>query len=153
MTDPTNLSRDDWEALLHAPFAAYSVVVEAEAEITSAQFRRLREELATAERRFADGTTGRTLVEAVNANLDVLWDAYLAAGHSPGDVVRRAVKALGHVAPEESEAIRDWLAMLAVRVAEADRVVGEGPMSWDELGAMRELAGWLKRPLPELRRG
>lgn len=150
MSDPANLSRDDWEALLHAPFAVYSILVESEAEVTGAQFRRLREQLASAADTFAEDTVGRTLVDSVNANLDVLWDAYLVAGRASADVIRRAAKALGRVPADESEAVRDWMLRLAVHVAESNRVVGEGPVSWDELDAIRELAGLLKRPVPKL---
>jgi hypothetical protein len=150
MSDPANLSRADWEALLQAPLGVYSAVAAAESEATEAQFRQLREELATAGGTFPDGSVGRMLAESVSANLEVLWDAHQAAGRSPGDVIKRAVKALGHVPDDESEAVRDWLAVLAVRIARAERTVGEGPVSWDELDAIRDVAGWLKRPLPEI---
>jgi len=153
MADPVNLPREDWEALLQAPLGVYAAVAAAGGEATAAQFRRLREELAGAEGSFAAGSTGRLMVESVSANLDLLWEAQQVAGRTPADVVKRAVRALGRVPREESEAIRDWLAVLAVRIAEADRVVGEGPLTWDELDAIRALAGWLRRPVPRIGQG
>jgi hypothetical protein len=153
MSKPENLSRDDWEALLQAPFGAYSTVASAEEAATAAQFRCLREELETAAGAFAPGTTGRMLAGSVTANLEVLWAAHQAARRSPEDVIKRAVKGLRRVPARESEAVRDWLATLAVRVAQADRVVGEPSVSWDELDAIRALARWLRRPVPDIGSG
>ncbi len=153
MGDPEKLSRDDWEALLHAPFAVYSTIVAADEEATLAQFRHLNEELLTGQGTFADGSIGRAMAEAVAANADILWEAYRASGRHPRDVIRRAMGGLRQVPDEEAVAIRDWLLVLAVGVAEADRVIGEPTVSWDEASAIRELAGWLKRPMPDLAPG
>ncbi len=150
MSDPEVLSRDEWEALLHAPFCVYSALVATEPEAGEAQFRCLREEILAARQAFADGTIGWTLTESVAANLDVLWAAYQGSGRHPGDDLKRARKALDKVPDDESTAIRDWLIVLAIRVARADRTLGEPPVSHEDLSAIRDIAGWLKRPIPPL---
>ncbi len=150
MSGPKELSRDEWESLLHAPFCVYSALVATEPEVTEAQFRCLREEVLAARQTFADGTMGRTLAESVAANLDVLWSAYQNSGRHPGDDLKRARKALDKVPDEESTAIRDWLIVLGIRLARADRTVGEPPVSHEEVSAIRDIAGWLKRPIPPL---
>ena len=150
MSDSVELSRDEWESLLHAPFCVYSAVAATELDVTVAQFRCLRDEILAAQQTFADGTFGRTLAESVAANLDVLWSAYQNSGRHPGDDLKRARKALDKVPDEESAAIRDWLIVLAIRVARADRTVGGQPVSHEEVSAIRDIAGWLQRPIPPL---
>ncbi len=150
MSDPADLSRDEWESLLHAPICVYLTVVATETEATEAQFRCLREEIAAAGQAFADGTIGWTLAEAVTANLDVLWAAYQSSGRHPGQDLKRARKVLDKVPDDESAAVRDWLVVLAIRVAKADRTVGDPPVSHEELSAIRDVAGWLRRPIPPL---
>jgi hypothetical protein len=146
--DPSKLSRADWEALLQAPLCAYSAVSAADESASEAQFRAFRSELDAARSTFRQGSIGWILVDNVIANLEVLFAAHQAAGRPTRAVLKRARKALREAPDDESEAVRDWLVRLAVRVAAADRVVGEPPVSHDELGAIREVAGALKRPIP-----
>jgi hypothetical protein len=150
MSGPEELSRGEWESLLHAPFCVYSAVAATEPEVTEAQFRCLRDEILAAPQAFADGTIGWTLAETLTANLDVLWAAYRNSGRHPGDDLKRARKALKKVPDDESAAIRDWLIVLGIRVARADRTVGEPPVSHEEVSALRDIAGWLQRPVPPL---
>lgn len=148
MGDPAKLSRDDWEALLHAPFAVYSSVAGADQPAMEAQFRRLRDEIVAGQGAFPDGTIGRAMADAVAANMDMLWGAYHASGRKPQDVIKRAVKALRRVPDDEAVAIRDWLLVMAVRVAVASRMAGRAAVSSVESAAIRDLAGWLQRPMP-----
>ncbi|MDP1839028.1 MAG: hypothetical protein Q8L19_11055, partial [Reyranella sp.] len=141
--------RDDWEALLQAPFAVYSTVAGADEPATEAQFRRLGDEILAGQGAFPDATIGRAMAEAVAANVDMLWGAYHASGRKPHDVIKRAVKALGRAPDDEAVAIRDWLLAMAVRIAEASRMAGEAAVSPVETSAIRDLAGWLQRPMPE----
>jgi hypothetical protein len=147
-----SLSGDQWEALLHLPFAVYSTVADADADQGSAeaQFRSLREEIEHGRSVFAEGTTGADLANAVAGNLDVLWSAHRASGRSPEEVAGRAMKVLHKIDSGESEAIRDWLLVVALGVARAIHTVGEPPVSWSEVYALRDLARWLKRPLPAI---
>ncbi len=153
MGDPAQLNADQWQALLHMPFGVYSAVAEAGAAAGAAQFRRFREEIEAGQSAFAAGTTGASLTDALAANLDTLWSAYHATGRSPQDTVKRGVKVLGKVPEAESVAIRDWLLVMAVGVAAAYRVVGAAPVSWDEVYAIRDLAKWVKRPVPDISQG
>ncbi len=149
MGDQVRLSGDDWEALLRLPFAAYSAASQAGEAAGAAQFRRFHEELDAGRAAFAEGTTGASLTDALAANPDTLWSAYHAEGKSPEDAAKRGMKVLRKVPEAESIAIRDWLLLVALRVAAAYRVVGEEPVSRDEAYAIRDLAKWLDRPLPE----
>ena len=150
MGDEVQLSGEQWEALLHMPFGAYSTVAEAGEPAGEAQFRRFVEEIEAGRTAFAEGSTGATLTDALAANLDTLWSAYHASGRSAQDVVKRGVRVLGKVPDAESVAIRDWLLVMAVGVAAATRVVSEPPVSWDEMFAIRDLAKWVKRPVPDI---
>ena len=150
MGDSPELSREEWESLLHAPFCVYLAVIATEAEVTQAQFRALREEVAAARQAFGDGTIGWTLAETLTANLDMLWAAYQSSGRHPGHDLKRARKVLGKVPDDESAAVRDWLIVLAIRLARADRTVGKPPVSHEEVSAIRDIAGWLQRPIPPL---
>lgn len=153
MADLENLSRDDWEALLHAPFAAYSVVAAADEAATEAQFRQLRDEIGAGADAFPDGTIGRELADAVAENLDILWSAYRASGRSPRDTLKRAAKGLRGLPDAESIAVRDWLLVVALRVARANRTMGEATVTHEEVAALVELAGWLDRPVPDILEG
>ncbi len=152
MVDSASLSGDQWEALLHLPFAIYSTVADADADQGSAeaQFRSFREQISHGRSVFAEGTTGADLANAVAENLDVLWSAYQASGRSPEAVAGRGMKVLRKIDDGESEAIRDWLLVVALGVARAIHTVGEPPVSWNEVFALRDLAGWLKRPVPDI---
>ena len=150
MGDPAKLSGDQWQALLHMPFGAYSAIAETSDAAGGAPFRRFREVIEAGRSGFAEGTTGATLTDALAANLDSLWSAYHASGRSPQDAVKRGVKVLGKVPEADSVAIRDWLLVMAVGVAAATRVVGEPPVSWDEVYAIRDLAKWVMRPVPDI---
>lgn len=150
MGDPAKLKRDDWEALLHAPFAVYSSVAGADEPAMEAQFRRLGDEIVAGQGAFPDATIGRAMADAVAANMDMLWGAYHASGRKPQDVIKRAVKALRRAPEDEAVAIRDWLLVMAVRIANASRTSGEAAVSPAESTAIRDLAGWLKRPMPEI---
>jgi hypothetical protein len=146
--DPSNLSRSDWEALLQAPLCVYSAMVAVEHGASEAQFRAFRDELNAAGGSFREGSTGAILVDNVLANLEVLFAAHQAAGRPTTNGLKRARSALRRVSDEESEAVGDWLVRLAVRLAAADRVVGEWVVSHDEVHAIREVAKALKRPIP-----
>lgn len=142
------LSVDDWNRLLQAPLCAYSIVTAGKG--TEAAFRRLREELGASDGSFADGTVGRSLAAAAAADLDTLWMAYLASGQDPRDGIRRAMKVLRRLPREEQLAVRAWLLELALRVAEATRMLGEPSLSDPERRAIGELAGQLRVPVPDL---
>ena len=150
MDGRVDLSRNEWEALLQMPLGVYSAVVEAGEEALEAQFRRFQEELGAGASAFPVGTTGATLVEALLANLDSLWAAFHASGRSPGDAVKRGVKVLRKVPDAESVALRDWLLLVAVHIAGASRIVGEDPVSPDEVSVIQHLASWVKRPVPAI---
>jgi hypothetical protein len=148
MGGPQRLSRDDLEALVDAPFRIYSTVATVDGEAIPAQFRCLREEIAAGPGVFAEGTVGRLMVDALGANLDVLWEGYRASSRSPRDGLRRAAKALRRVPDDESAAVRDWLLALATRIAEVRRPIGDQRISAKEAKAIRDLAHWLGRPVP-----
>ncbi len=150
MDDRASLSGDQWEALLHMPFAVYSSVTDADDGGAEAQFRSFREEIEHGRSVFPEGTTGADLANAVAGNLDVLWSAYQASGRSPEEVVGRGMKVLRRIDDGESEAIRDWLLVVALGAARAIHTVGEPPVSWSEVFALRDLARWLKRPVPDI---
>jgi hypothetical protein len=153
MGDKGSLSGDQWEALLHLPFAAYSGVLDVERGGAEAQFRAFRDEIDHGRTAFAEGTTGADLASAVASNLDILWSAYQAAGRSPEDVAKRGMKVLRRLPEDESVAIRDWLLGVALRVAGSTRTVGQPAVSWSEVFALRDLARWLKRPVPDITQG
>lgn len=149
MTDARDLSRDEWEALMHAPFHAYVHVAGSEdEEPIAAQFRLLVDEINAGQEQFPDGSLGRTLVTTLNANLDALWAGFQASGRSAKDGLSRARKVLDRGDPGDSTAIRDWLIGLAIAVAEARRTVGTDAISDDERKAIADVAGWLDRPVP-----
>ncbi len=143
------LSRDQLEAVLHAPLFVYSMVAGADGEAIAGQFMRLREEVAAGSDAFPDMTVGSVVAQALAANLDVLWEGYQAAGRSPRDGLKRAVKALRRVPDQEAHAYRQWLLTLAMQVADVRHGMGEPRVSPNEAGAIRELAGWLGEPAPE----
>lgn len=149
MGDPKRLERDDWEAIVHAPFHVYSAVASIDGTPLEAQFRRLGEELEVGRGTFAESTIGRTMVETLTENLDALWAGYHALGRSSEDGLNRAMKALGKAPDGEALAIRDWLLVLAKRIAEARRTVGAEAISLDEASTIRDIAAWLDRPAPE----
>jgi hypothetical protein len=153
MGDKTSLSGVQWEALLPLPFAVHSTVTDVDQGAAEAQFRSFREEIEHGRSAFAEGTTGAELANAVAGNLDVLWSAYRASGRSPEDVVGRGMKVLRKLPEDESVAIRDWLLTVGLRLAGATRTVGEPPVSWSEAYALRDLARWLKRPVPDITQG
>jgi hypothetical protein len=146
--DTSALSQDDLEAILHAPFRVFSLVASADRPADEAQFRRLGEELLAARSVFVEGTIGRTMIEAVSSNLEVLWTAYQAADTSPKSGLKRAMKALQRVPEAEGIAVRDWLIGLGVGIAQARHTIGERVISDAEHGAIRDLARWLDRPVP-----
>jgi len=135
---------------VHAPLCVYSVVANADGEAIEGQFLRFREEIAAGPRVFEDLTIGRAAAEALAANLDVFWDAYHAAGRSPKDGVKRAAKALRRTPDEEGRAYRQWLLALALQIADVRHGMGEPRVSPGEAEAIRELAGWLGEPAPEI---
>lgn len=147
-----SLSGDQWEALLHLPFAVHSSVTDAEEGAAEAQFRAFRDEIEHGRSAFVEGTAGSDLAGAVAGSLDVLWSAYRATGRSPEDVVKRGMKVLRKLPEDESVAIRDWLLMLGLGIAGATRTVGAPPVTWGEVYALRDLARWLKRPVPDITR-
>jgi len=149
MGDPGRLNRGDWEAVLHAPFHVYSAVASIDGEPLEAQFRRLGDEIASGGRVFAEGTIGRTMIDALAENMEPLWAGYQASGRPVKDGLKQAVKALRGAPEDESVAIRDWLLVLALAIAEARRTVGAESVSPDEANTIRDVADWLDRPLPE----
>lgn len=148
MADLEKLSRDDWEALVQAPFRVYSTIAPADGEPMEAQFRALREEVEAARSVFEPTTIGHAMIDGVASNLDVLWETYQTSNRSPKDGLKRAVKALRRAPEPESIQIRDWLLMLAVRIAAVRRVVGDETVTPNEASAIHDLAGWLGRPEP-----
>ncbi len=150
MGDPGRLKRGDWEAVLHAPFHVYSAVASIDGEPLEAQFRRLGDEIAAGAGTFAEGTIGRTMLEALAENMEPLWAGYQASDRSVSDGLKRARKALRRVPDDESVAIRDWLLVLALAIAEARRTVGAESVTPDEAGTIRDIASWLEVPAPEL---
>jgi len=149
MGDPGRLTRGDWEAVLHAPFHVYSAVASIDGEPLEAQFRRLGDEIASGGRVFAEGTIGRTMIDALAENMEPLWAGYQASARPVKDGLTRATKALRQAPDDESVAIRDWLLALALAIAEARRTVGAESVSPDEANTIRDVADWLDRPLPE----
>lgn len=149
MGDPGRLERGDWEAVLHAPFHVYSAVASIDGEPLEAQFRRLGDEIASGGGVFAEGTIGRTMIDALAENMEPLWAGYQASGRSVKDGLKQAVKALRRAPDDESIAIRDWLLVLALAIADARRTVGTESVTPDEASTIREVADWLERPAPE----
>lgn len=49
---------------------------------------------------------------------------------------------------DDGTAIKDWLLLLAVRIAEVRRLMGETSISSKEADVIRDLAGSLGRPIP-----
>lgn len=143
------LKRRDWEAILHAPFYAYTHVGSADGTPIEAQFRRLGEEIAAGQDLFHEGSLGGTMAAALNENLDPLWAGFRAAGRSPEDGLGRARKALRKAGDAESAGIRDWILAMAARVAEVRRTVGTDAVSLSETEAIRDVARWLDRPVPD----
>lgn len=150
MGDREKLSRDDWEAVIQAPFRVYSTIAAVDLGPMEAQFRTFRDEVEAGRSVFAHETIGFAMIEALAANLDVLWDAYRASDRSSKDGLKRAVKALRRAPELESAEIRDWLLVLAGRIASVRRVIGDGSVSADEARVIRDLADWLDRPEPEI---
>jgi hypothetical protein len=93
------------------------------------------------------------MTEVLDANLDLLWEGYQGSARSAGDGLKRARRVLRKGSNDESAAVRDWLLALAVRVAAADRVMGDSAVSDAELRVIRDAAKWLDRPLPGLDQG
>ena len=149
MGDPGRLNRGDWEAVLHAPFHVYSAVASIDGEPLEAQFRRLGDEIASGGGAFVEGTIGRTMIDALAENMEPLWAGYQASGRSVEDGLKRATKALRGAPEDEAVAIRDWLLVLALRIAEARRTVGAESVSPDEASTIQGIADWLERPVPE----
>lgn len=149
MGDPGRLDRGDWEAVLHAPFHVYSAVASIDGEPLEAQFRRLGEEIASGSGVFAEGTIGRTMIDALAENMEPLWAGYQASGRSVKDGLKRATKALRRAPDDESIAIRDWLLVLALAIADARRTVGTESVTPDEASTIRDVADWLELPGPE----
>ncbi len=149
MGDPARISKGEWEVILHAPFQVYSTVAGADGEPSEAQFRRFAEELERSRTAFGPGTIGHTMIQTLTGNLDALWLAYHANGREPRDGLRRLTKALRTAPDDESFAIRDWLLTLAIEIAAARHDMGDDTISDTEIGAMRDVAGWVDRPLPE----
>jgi hypothetical protein len=153
MGDERRLSRNDWEALLHAPLHVYAAVASVDGEPVEAQFRRLREEIEAARSLFTATSVGQGMSDALAANLDVLWDGYQAADRSVRDGLKRASKVLRRLPEPESTDIPDWLLLVAVRIAEARRTVGEEPISPAEAKTIKDVADWLDRPPPTISPG
>lgn len=153
MNDRLALSAGQWEALLHMPFAVNSTVSEADEGAAVAQFRAFREQIEQGRSAFVQGSVGADLAGAVADSLDLLWSAYRAAGRSPEDVVKRGMQVLRKLPEDDSVAIRDWLLNLGLRIAGATRTVGAPPITWGEVFALRDLARWLKRPVPDITQG
>lgn len=149
MRTAESLSRDEWERILHAPFHAYMHVGGVEGPPIEAQFRFLTEEFAAGRDTFSEGSVGAMMTAALTENLDPLWAAFQAAGRSSKDGLTRARKTLGKVSNAESEAVRDWIIRLAGGVGQVRRVMGTEAISPDEAAAISDVAGWLRRPLPQ----
>ena len=149
MRTAESLSRDEWERILHAPFHAYVHVGGVGGPPIEAQFRFLTEEFAAGRDAFADGSVGAMMTTALTENLDSLWNAFQASGRSSKDGLSRARKTLGKVSNAESEAVRDWIIRLAGGVGQVRRVMGTEAISPDEAAAISDIAGWLRRPLPQ----
>ena len=150
MGDPDRISRNDWETILHAPFQVYRAVASVDEKPTEAQFRRLSEEIVGGRGHFSDGTIGLTMTETLSANLDPFWAAFQGSGRSTKDGLKKVKGALKKAPDDESVALRDWLVGLAVQIAEAHRQVGSGPVTESEAAAIRDIAGWLDRPAPDV---
>lgn len=149
MRTADSLSRDDWERILHAPFHAYMHVGGVEGPPIEAQFRFLTEEFAAGREAFPAGSVGAAMTAALTENLDPLWAAFQEAGRSSKDGLSRARKTLNKVSDAESEAVRDWIITLASGVGQVRRVMGTEAISPDEAAAISDVAGWLRRPLPQ----
>ncbi len=143
-----SLSQDDWEAILHAPFRVYTLVASADGPPVESQYRHLGEAILAGRESFGEGTVGRTMVDTLVANQDVLWAGYQASGRSPKDGLKRAVKALRQVPEGESAAVRAWLVALGITIGEVRRTVGEATISESEQLAIRDLTKWLDSPIP-----
>ncbi len=142
------LSDDEWTALLQAPFCVYSLVASAEGPPDTVQFRTMTDEVEAARAVFPSGTIGHVFIEAVAADMLGLWAIHHASGASPKAGIKTAMKALGRVAETDGIAIRDWLMVLAERVAASTRMMGQPPISAGEERAIRDLSKWLDRPAP-----
>lgn len=151
MASADDLSRDEWEAIMHAPFHAYVHVAKSEdAEPIAAQFRILIDEINAGQEHFPEGSLGRLLTSTLNANLDALWAGFQVSDRSARDGLTRARKVLDRADPGESATIRDWIVSLTVAVAQASRTIGTDVISDDETRAIADVAGWLDRPVPGL---
>src|SRR3972149_7925400 len=126
MGDPGRWNGGDWEAVLHAPFHVTSAVASIDGEPLEAQFRRLGEEIASGGGVFAEGTIGRTMIDALAENMEPLWAGYQASARPVKDGLTRATKALRKAPEDEAVALRDWLLALALGVAGGRRAGGAG---------------------------
>jgi len=144
------LGSDGLEAVVRAPFHAYRHVAEVYGDATEAQFRRLTDEIAAARARFAPGTLGASAIDLLVVRLDELLVASRESGRSHKAGLQRAERVLRKAPANESEAYRDWILELAVRVAEVTRFAGEAPVMEAETRAIAEVATWLRRPRPTI---
>ncbi len=149
MNGSEKISRDDWQTIIHAPLHVYRLVASVESEPIEAQFRRLTEELQAAIGTMASGSVGQLMAEALVGNLDALWIAFRDANRNPRDGLKRVKRALRKAPEDGSIAVRDWLVMLGVWIAEARHDMGGPAISDAEAGAVRDVAGWVGRPVPE----
>jgi hypothetical protein len=149
VADGGRLENDDRDAILYAPFDVYATVASADGPPGAAQFRRMCDEIEAARGTFAHDTVGRTMVTTLAMDLEPLWAAYHESARPARDGLKRAAKALRKVPDDEAIAIGDWLIVLAVRIAESNRMVGGAMISVEEAAAIRDVAGWLDRPVPE----
>ena len=86
MASADDLGRDEWEAIMHAPFHAYVHVAGSEKEEPIvAQFRLLVDEINAGQEHFPEGSLGRVLTSTLNANLDALWAGFHASNRSARD--------------------------------------------------------------------
>jgi hypothetical protein len=149
VADGGRLANDDRDAILYAPFDVYATVASADGPPSAAQFRRMSDEIESARATFAHDTVGRTMMTTLARDLEPLWAAYHESARPARDGLKRAAKALRQVPDDEAIAMRDWLIVLAVRIAESNRMVGGAMISAAEAAAIRDVAGWLDRPVPE----
>lgn len=145
---PEQLTNDEWDAIVRAPFCVYSLVASAGGPPDAAQFRVLTEEIMVGRTTFPATSVGHALLEAIAVDQEGSWAAYQASGVSPKDGVKRSMKALGRVAEADSVAVRDWLLTLATAIARSEHMMGEPAISDTEALAIQDLAGWLERPVP-----
>jgi hypothetical protein len=145
---PEQLTNDEWDAIVRAPFCVYSLVASADRPPDAAQFRVLAEEITAARTTFPATSLGHALVEAIVADQEGVWAAYQASGLPPRDGIKRSMQALRRVSEPEAIAVRDWLLTLATAIARSEHMMGEPPISDPEARAIEDLAGWLERPIP-----